>query len=59
MVFLVLLSIYLNHWMFAAILLLVVILGLLEFYNLTDSEKIKPQKAFGVIPELSGFQHQP
>jgi phosphatidate cytidylyltransferase len=55
MVFLVLLSIYLNHWMFAAILLLVVILGLLEFYNLTDSEKIKPQKAFGVISGIIWF----
>lgn len=49
MVFLVLLSLYVSQWMFAAILLLVAILGLLEFYSLTTTDGISPQRSTGTV----------
>lgn len=48
MVFLIMLSLFLSKWMFAAVLLVVVILGLLEFYSLVSSAEVKPQKYLGV-----------
>jgi phosphatidate cytidylyltransferase len=47
MVFLIILSLFLSKWMFAAILLAVVILGLWEFYSLISSDSIKPHKILG------------
>jgi phosphatidate cytidylyltransferase len=49
MVFLIILSLYLSKWMFAGMLLVVVILGLREFYSLVSSEGIKPQKILGTV----------
>ena len=49
MVFLILASLYINRFFFAAIFLLVVILGLLEFYTITETEECKPQKFTGTI----------
>ncbi len=48
MVFLIIVSLYISRWMFAAILLAVVVLGLAEFYNLVASESVKPQKILGI-----------
>ena len=47
MVFLIIFSLYLSRWMFAAILLVVVIMGLREFYSLVTSEQVKPQMLLG------------
>lgn len=55
MVFLVLISLYLNRWMFAGVLLVVVILGLLEFYKLINSERIQPQQYFGLSAGILWF----
>jgi phosphatidate cytidylyltransferase len=49
MVFLIILSLYLSKWMFAGMLLVVVIFGLWEFYTLVSSESIKPHKLLGTI----------
>jgi phosphatidate cytidylyltransferase len=49
MVFLILATLYLNRIFFAAIFLVVVILGLLEFYTITATEDCKPQKYTGTI----------
>ncbi len=49
MVFLILAALYLDRFFFAAIFLVVVILGLLEFYTITVTEECKPQKLTGTI----------
>ena len=49
MVFLILAALYLDRFFFAVIFLVVVILGLLEFYSITTTEKYKPQKISGTI----------
>lgn len=49
MVFLVLAALYIDRLFFAGIFLVVVILGLLEFYSITTTEKYKPQKISGTI----------
>jgi phosphatidate cytidylyltransferase len=49
MVFLILAALYFNRFFFAAIFLAVVILGLLEFYSITETEDCKPQKFTGTI----------
>ena len=49
MVFLILAALYLDRFFFAAIFLVVVILGLLEFYSITVTDECKPQKYTGTI----------
>lgn len=49
MVFLILASLYLDRFFFAAIFLVVVILGLWEFYSITKSDECKPQRWTGTI----------
>jgi phosphatidate cytidylyltransferase len=49
MVFLILTALFLDRFFFAAIFLVVVILGLLEFYSITVTEDCKPQKYTGTI----------
>ncbi len=49
MVFLILAALFLDRFFFAAIFLVVVILGLLEFYSITVTEECKPQKYTGTI----------
>lgn len=49
MVFLILVSLFVSRWMFAGILLIVVVLGLTEFYSIVSSPQTKPHKLFGVI----------
>jgi phosphatidate cytidylyltransferase len=49
MVFLILAALYFNRFFFAGIFLLVVVLGLLEFYTITVTEECKPQKITGAI----------
>lgn len=44
MVFLIILSLFLSKWMFAALLLIVVILGLTEFYGLLRSDAVRPHR---------------
>lgn len=48
MVFLILLSLYFSTWAFAAIILIVLVLGLAEFYSLTGNGQVKPQRMFGI-----------
>jgi phosphatidate cytidylyltransferase len=47
MVFLLLFSLWYNHWFFEGIFLVVVILGLWEFYTIFTSGTLKPQKVYG------------
>ena len=49
MVFLLLFSLWYDHWLFSGIFLLVTILGLREFYSLFSTTDIYPQKAYGTI----------
>jgi phosphatidate cytidylyltransferase len=49
MVFLILATLYYDRFFFAGIFLLVVVLGLLEFYTITVTEECKPQKITGTI----------
>ena len=49
MVFLILAALFLDRFFFAAIFLAVVILGLLEFYSITETEECKPQKFTGTF----------
>ncbi len=49
MVFLIISALYLDRFFFAAIFLVVVILGLLEFYSITVTDECKPQKYTGTI----------
>jgi phosphatidate cytidylyltransferase len=49
MVFLILAALYFNPFIFAGIVLLVVILGLWEFYTITETEECKPQRITGTI----------
>ncbi|MGA3013732.1 MAG: phosphatidate cytidylyltransferase [Bacteroidales bacterium] len=49
MVFLILASLYLDRFFFAAIFLVVVILGLWEFYSITTIHSCKPQRWTGTI----------
>jgi phosphatidate cytidylyltransferase len=49
MVFLILAALFLDRFFFAAIFLVVVILGLLEFYTITVTEDCKPQLFTGTI----------
>jgi len=49
MVFLILGALYFSRIFFAAIFLVVVISGLLEFYTITATEECKPQKLTGTI----------
>ena len=49
MVFLILAALYVDRFFFAAIFLVVVILGLLEFYTITVADDCKPQKITGTI----------
>jgi phosphatidate cytidylyltransferase len=49
MVFLILASLYVDRFFFAAIFLAVVILGLLEFYSISETTDCKPQKTTGTI----------
>jgi phosphatidate cytidylyltransferase len=47
MVFLLLFSLWYNHWFFEGLFLVVLILGLCEFYTIFSSESLKPQKIYG------------
>jgi len=47
MVFLLLFSLWYDPWLFAGFLLIVVILGIWEFYSLFSSMEIQPQKIYG------------
>ena len=49
MVFLLLFSMWYNHWFFAGIFLAITILGTWEFYRLFTSEHIQPQKIYGTV----------
>lgn len=49
MVFLLLFSLWYSNWLFAGIFLVIVILGIWEFYTLFSSEDIKPQKIYGTV----------
>ncbi len=49
MVFLILASLYFNRLFFALIFLAVVILGLMEFFTITNTEESKPQKIAGTL----------
>ena len=49
MVFLILASLYFDRFFFAAVFLVVVILGLLEFYTISVADDCKPQKITGTI----------
>jgi phosphatidate cytidylyltransferase len=49
MVFLILVSLGVDRFFFAAIFLVVVILGLLEFYSISETPDCKPQKTTGTI----------
>ena len=49
MVFLLLFSLWFNHWLFAGTFLLITILGLWEFYSLFAATKIQPQKIYGTV----------
>ncbi|MCX6247929.1 MAG: phosphatidate cytidylyltransferase [Bacteroidetes bacterium] len=49
MVFLILAALGLNIFFFAALFLIVTVLGLLEFYSITVTEECKPQKITGTI----------
>jgi phosphatidate cytidylyltransferase len=49
MVFLILAALYFDRFFFAAIFLAVTILGLLEFYSITETEECKPQKFTGTL----------
>jgi phosphatidate cytidylyltransferase len=42
-------SLFLNEWIFAAILFVIVILGLGEFYKLVSSDNCHPQRVWGII----------
>jgi phosphatidate cytidylyltransferase len=44
----VLLSLVLDRWVFAGVFLLVVILGLNEFFGMVTSDTIRPQKIYGI-----------
>jgi len=49
MVFLLLFSLWYNHWFLEGIFLVVVILGLWEFYTIFTSGNLKPQKIYGTV----------
>jgi len=49
MVFLLLAALYFSPWFFAGIFLLVVVLGLWEFYSLVNNETTRPQKIYGTL----------
>jgi phosphatidate cytidylyltransferase len=49
MVFLLLFSLWYNHWLFSGIFLVVTILGIWEFYRLFTSGFIQPQKIYGTV----------
>ncbi len=49
MVFLIVFLMYLNPIAFAALFLLIALLGLWEFYSLTTTETISPQQIFGTV----------
>ena len=49
MVFILLATMAINYWFFAAAFLLVTILGLWEFYSLLSSKSSHPQKIFGTV----------
>ena len=55
MVFLLLAAMAINYWFFAALLLLVALFGLLEFYRLFTNDETKPQIVFGMIGGLLLF----
>jgi phosphatidate cytidylyltransferase len=45
----IVISLVISRWLFAGILLLVVILGLIEFYGMVSSENVRPQKIYGTV----------
>ncbi|MCX6251363.1 MAG: CDP-archaeol synthase [Bacteroidetes bacterium] len=47
--FTVIICLILSRWALAGAFLVVVVLGLNEFYNLVTTEQVKPQKYFGII----------
>ena len=49
MVFILLLALFFSGWVFAAIFLVITILGLWEFYGLITREDCQPQKVYGTI----------
>jgi len=49
MVFLLLFSMWYNHWLFTGIFLVVAILGIWEFYKLYSNGEIRPQKVYGTV----------
>lgn len=49
MVFLILAALYIDRFFFAAIFFVVTVLGLLEFYSITNTIECKPQKGTGAI----------
>ena len=49
MVFLLLAALFFNPWFFAALFLLVVVLGLWEFYSIVGNDTNQPQKIYGTI----------
>jgi len=48
MVFILLAAIWFSGWVFAAIFLLILILGLVEFYGLITGTACSPQKSYGI-----------
>lgn len=48
MVFILLTALFFSGWIFAGIFLVIVILGLWEFYGLITSETCQPQKYYGI-----------
>ncbi len=49
MVFILLAALYFSYWLVAAFFLVVVVLGLVEFYRLFTTDTISPQLIFGTV----------
>lgn len=55
MVFLILLSLYFSIWAFSAIIFIVLVLGLSEFYSLAGNDHMKPQRFFGIASAATWY----
>lgn len=49
MVFLLLAALWINPWFFAGMFFIITLLGLWEFYGITESDTNQPQKIFGTL----------
>lgn len=49
MVFILMISLVLAGWLFSALVFIIAMLGLSEFYNLVTSEFISPQRIYGIF----------